>query len=308
MRALSRAIDRFCAKHRKFGVPRLIRYIVFISAAIFLISLMDRTGTLLPLLGFHPGYILRGQVWRLVTWVFLPLNDNLIFTALMLYFYYFIGNSLEQEWGMSKFTVYYLFGVFLNIIYGFIMWYVLKATISSIYPNEFLAVNVILSDTWFRAVWLSPNFLNLSMFFAFAALFPDHRVLLFFFIPVKMKWLALINACFFLYSILRNLIDGLFAYALLPIIALLNFIIICGDDVLNYIRPHKARYNAESINFRKAAKQARREQDDKNYRHKCAVCGKTDTEYPNLEFRYCSRCSDYHCFCTEHINNHIHFK
>jgi len=283
-----------------------MRYIVFVSAAIYVFSLMDRTGTLLPLLGFHPGLILRGQIWRLVTWVFLPLNDGFIFTALMLYFYYFIGNSLEREWGTSKFTVFYIFGVVLNIVYGFVMWFLLKGSISSLYQNEYL-VNSFLNDYWFRYMWLSPNYLNLSMFFAFAALFPDHRVLLFFFIPIKMKWLALINACFFLYSIINDLIGGHYADALLPIVAMLNFIVICGDDVLNYIRPRKTRNTMEAINFRKAAKQARREHDGKNYRHKCSVCGKTDTEYPNLEFRYCSRCNDYHCFCIEHINNHIHF-
>ena len=269
---------------------------------------MDRTNTLLPLLGFHPGLILRGQVWRLVTWIFLPLNNTLIFTVLMLYFYYFIGNSLEQEWGTSKFTVFYLFGVLLNIIYGFLMWFALNGSLGATNSGDYLAVSNFLNDYWFSFVWLSPNYLNMSMFFAFAALFPDNRVLLFFFIPIKMKWLALVNACYFAYSIISNIVAGQFTYAFLPLVALLNFIIICGGDVLNYIQPYKARNSPQAIKFRKAAQKAKREQNDNNYRHKCAVCGKTDTEYPDLEFRYCSRCSDYHCFCIDHINNHIHFK
>ena len=297
MRALSRAIDKFCARHRRFGIPKLMRYIVFISAAIYIIHMMDRTNTLLPLLGFHPGLIISGQIWRLVTWVFLPLNDNIIFTALMLYFYYFIGSTLEREWGTSKFTVFYLSGLVLNIIYGLLSWFILRQSMSAL-----------LDLLWFGRVWLVPNFLNLSMFFAFAALFPDNRVMLFFFIPIKMKWMALINACFFLYSILSDVIAGQYAIAFLPLVAILNFLIICGGDLLDYARPIRARSSQQTINFRKAAEKARREYDDKHYRHKCSVCGKTDTEYPDMEFRYCSRCSDYHCFCIDHINNHVHFK
>ena len=291
LRAINRVIDRFCTKHRRFGIPRLMRYIVFISAAIFVVNMMDTTGTLLFLLYFEPILILRGEIWRLVTWVFLPLNDNILFTALMLYFYYFIGSSLEREWGTPKFTIYYISGVLLNIIYGFLMLYILK--LPFLISSGFL---------------LAPNFLNLSMFFAFAALFPDHRVLLFFFIPIKIKWMALINAGFFLYSIIGNLMSGRLAAAFLPLVALLNFIIICGGDVLDYLRPYKARNTPQAINFRKASKQVRREQSDGNYRHKCAVCGKTDRDNPDLEFRYCSRCNGYHCFCIDHINNHVHFQ
>ena len=264
-----------------------MRYIVFISAAVFIIYWMDRTGTLFSFLRFNPALIMRGEVWRIITWVFLPLNDNPFFTVLMLYFYFNIGGTLEREWGTPKFSVYYLSGVLINIIYGFIAFY----------------------NPWLRIVLLSPDFLNLSLFFAYAVLYPDHRILLFLIIPIKIKWLALINACFFVYSTVTFAIDGLYGMALLPFVALLNFIIICGGDLLDYWRPLKARASKQTINFRKAAKKARRDNEDKHHhRHKCAVCGKTDTEFPGLEFRYCSRCSGYHCFCIDHINNHVHFQ
>ena len=275
-----------------------MQFIVFISAAVFIIHMMDTTGTLLIMLSFHPGLIMRGEVWRLLTWVFLPLNNNIFFTAIMLYFYYFIGSSLERQWGTPKFTIYYIFGVLLNIIFGFLVWFIYS---NSIYSS-------LLDFLWYGFVRLSPNFLNLSMFFAFAVLFPDHQVLLFFFIPIKIKWMALINACFYVFSIITSLVDGHYAMAFLPVVALLNFFIICGADMVDYLRPHKSRRSPQTINFRKAAKNARREYEDKHYRHKCAVCGKTDFEYPGLEFRYCSRCDGYHCFCIDHINNHVHFR
>jgi len=255
-------------------------FIVLVSAAVFIIG-----GGLMNFLVFHPALVMRGEVWRLVTWIFIPLTDNIFFAAIALYFYYFIGSTLEREWGAGKFTIYYIFGILLNVIYGFFMWYGLGVT-----------------------VYMVPNYLNLSMFFAFATLFPEHSVRLFFVIPIKVKWLALFNAAYFLYAIVSGLIAGQIFAALLPVVALLNYILICGEDLLSYIRPIKLRTSPQVINFKKAARQVKRDLADKPYRHKCAVCGKTDTDYPGLEFRYCSRCNGYHCFCIEHINNHIHFE
>ena len=285
MRAINRIIDRFCAKHRRFGIPNLMRYVVFLSAAVFLIFLMDRTGGLLYFLYFNPTLIMRGEVWRLISWVLIPLNDNILFTALMLYFYYFIGGTLEREWGTARFTIYYILGMLLNIIYASVLWFVLRSP-----------------------VYLAPNFLNLSMFFAFAALYPDHRVMLFFFIPIKMKWMALINLIFFAYSIISNIVIGQIASAFLPIIALLNFVIMCGVDLLQNLRPYSVSKTRSTINFKKASKQARKIYDERNFRHKCIICGKTDTENPGTEFRYCSRCEGYHCYCIDHINNHVHIR
>ena len=283
MRAISRAIDRFCQKYRGFGIPRLMLVIVLISAGVFILSGLGNG--LLGFLAFHPVLIMRGEVWRLFTWIFLPVNNNIFFFAIALYFYYMIGSTLEREWGAGKFTIYYFFGILLNIIYGFAMWFA-------------LGVNV----------FIIPTFLNFSMLFAFATLFPDFTVRLFFVIPLKIKWLALFNAAFFVYQIISGILLGQVFLALLPVVAVLNYILICGDELLSYIRPMKIRRSSQIVNFKKAAKQAKRDLADKPYRHKCAVCGKTDTDYPDLEFRYCSRCEGYHCFCIDHINNHIHFE
>lgn len=281
MKALNRVIDRFCQKHRNFGVPKLMMFIVILSAAVFLVGTIE----LQLFLAFSPVHIMQGQVWRLITWIFLPLNNNPFFTALMLYFYYFIGTTLEREWGTAKFTIYYLFAIVLNIIYGFIMLYAFRLP-----------------------VYLSAGFVNLSMFFAFAVLFPDFTVRLFLIIPIKIKWLALANAAFFAFSIISEVLLGHLTLAFLPMIALLNFFIFCGEDLISYIRPYKYSVSKQTINFKKAAKRAKRDLADKPYRHKCEVCGKTDAEYPDLEFRYCSKCTGYHCFCSEHINNHEHFR
>jgi len=255
-------------------------FIVLISAVVFIIGDVG----FLAFLAFNPVRILSGEVWRLITWIFLPVNSGILWAAVALYFYYFVGSTLEREWGAGKFTIFYVFGILLNIIYGFVMY------------------------AFRMQVELSPMFLNLSMFFAFATLFPEVSIRLFFIIPIKVKWLALLNAVFFVSSIVQNSIRGDFFLALLPVVAILNYFIMCGDELLSYIRPLKVRTSPQVVNFKKAARQVKKDTAEKPYRHKCAVCGRTDTEYPDLEFRYCSRCNGYHCFCIDHINNHIHFE
>ena len=285
MRFLNRAIDRFCQKHRRFGIPRLMMFIVFISAVVFVIDMMDQTGLFQFLLYFDADRIMSGEIWRLITWIFLPLSGQIIFAALALYFYYFIGSTLEREWETPKFTVYYISGIVLNLIFGFVARYVFKTY-----------------------AYLTPDYINLSMFFAFAVLFPDFVVRLFFIIPIKIKWLALVNAAFFVYSIVRGIIAGQILLALLPLIALLNFFIICGEDLIGYVRPYKVRASAQTIRFKKAVRQGQQNKESQSFRHKCSVCGKTDIDFPDLQFRYCSRCNGYHCFCLDHISSHIHFQ
>ena len=138
------------------------------------------------------------------------------------------------------------------------------------------------------------------MFFSFAALFPEMTVMLFFVIPVKMKYLAIIDALFFVYGVITTS----FPLNLLPVVAVVNFFVFFGGELIRRI-PRRASKN--TVNFRRESGRIRREQRQQLYTHKCAVCGRTDTSNPELEFRYCSRCAGYHCFCQDHINNHIHF-
>ncbi len=276
MKAFSRAIDKFCYRHPNFGIRNLMLYIVIGNASVYLISAMDRTGTFLSFLVFSPAHILRGEIWRLVTFLLIPTAGSLFFAAIMLYFYYFIGSTLEHEWGCGRFTLYYFSGVIFFIVYGFLFW-LLRG----------------------YSPYLDASYLNFSMFFAFALMFPDTRVLLFFFIPIKMKWLALVNALLFIWWTAAG--------DLLPLVAVLNLFLFCGEFVFKLIRSSAGNARTAS-RFRNAARSAKHEAENKPYRHKCAVCGKTDTDYPGLDFRYCSRCEGYRCFCEEHINSHVHFK
>lgn len=280
MRKLMNRIDRFCYRHPRFGIPNLMLILAIGNLAVWLLMQMDTTGKLYGLLCMSGQGVLHGQIWRLVTWLFVPEQSNIFWLLLMLYFYYWIGTALEREWGAGKFTIYYLSGALLTALYGVLLALILG-----------------------QDVVVGTSYLNLSLFFAFATLFPDVQVLLFFILPIKVKWLAYVDAAFFVLAVVTTS----FPVNLLPVVAVLNYLLYCGDWLFDFFRSDRMRQRKKTVDFKREAARINREQRDKPYRHKCAVCGRTDADYPNLEFRYCSRCAGYHCFCEEHINNHIHF-
>ena len=279
MRKITRGIDRFCASHPRFGIPNMMLFIVIANAVVWLLTSMDRSGTLYQLLLFSPYHILHGQIWRLVTFIIIP-DSNGIWIIITLYFSYFIGSTLERSWGTARFTLYYITGVLLTIIYGLIAYFAFHTNIA-----------------------VSATYINLSMFFSFAALYPDQIVLLFFIIPIKIKWLAIVDAVFFVLSVFQLH----FPVNLLPVVAVLNFVFFCWEDLMQYSRLHRRSQSKTATNFRRERDRINRETRNRSYTKKCAVCGRTDTDYPNLEFRYCSRCAGYHCFCQDHIFSHEHF-
>ena len=284
MKSLNNKIDSFCYRHPGFGIPRLMLYIVIGNVLVYVLGLMDTTGTFFNLLAFSPAMFLRGQVWRLITFALVPTTDGILWLAISLYFYYFIGSALEHEWGAGKFTIYYFSGLLLTAIFA-IVWYLITR----------------------QSLSITAHYLNLSLFFAFATLWPEQRVLLFFFIPVKMKWLAWVDAALFLYEIVMRLSHGYVGYALVPVVAMLAYLVFCGGWLIDYFRPKAVKQRARAAGYTNAARQAKRAHLHDVSTRKCAVCGRTEADNPGLEFRYCSRCEGYHCFCIDHINNHIHF-
>ena len=272
-----RGVSRFLYNHPNFGIPRLMLYLIIGNALVYIFSMMDRTGMLVWWLCLVPDRLLKGEVWRLVTFVFVPNTGRLIFLVIELYFYYLIGGTLERAWGTGKFTVYYLCGMVITIVYG-----ILASLITG------------------RSLALTGSYLSLSMFFVYATLWPENRVLLFFFIPVKVKWMAWFEAALFLFLMITG-------RTLLPLVGLANYFLFCGSSLLASLKLLKMRHAGPARQFRRNMKRAENGRDARTYTRKCAVCGKTDTDHPELEFRYCSQCVGYHCFCSDHIHSHIHF-
>ena len=291
MKKLNTAVERFAMRHPNFGVPGLMRYIVIGEVIVYLLTVFS-SARAVSFLAFDWYAILHGEIWRLVTFVFIPGYTSIgqgIWLFFFLYLYYMIGTTLEREWGTAKFSLYYLSGVVLTII---------AAALASILTGR----DVLIGGT---------EYVNLSLFFAFAMLYPDMQFLVFLIIPVKVKWLAWLDAAFFALAVVQNLLALNLAGALMPVIAILNFFIFFWTRITDEVsyRRGMARHQTahRTIQFKAAARQQRRKEAQQGYRHKCAVCGRTDAEYPELQFRYCSRCAGYHCFCEDHIFNHEHF-
>lgn len=274
MRGPRNRIESFCRRHPNFGITDLMKYVTIANVVFWLLGAVNPV--LMSYLTFNPALILRGQVWRLVTFALYPPSTGLL-AFIAFYFYYMIGSTLERYWGTAQFNVYFFSGLVLTVVYGFIIYFATGMTFN-----------------------LTAEYIYLSMFFSFAVLFPDMQVLLFYFIPIKIKYLAYVDAAFFVLGVFSSS----FPANLLPVVAVINFLIFCGGDLFSSL---PKRPSANTVNFRRESARIRREQQANLYTHKCAVCGRTDTEHPELEFRYCSRCAGYHCFCQDHIYNHIHF-
>ena len=288
MKKIYDAVDRFCARHPRFGIPNLMRYIVIGTAAVYILMVLTRNNdaNALSFLSFNLNGLLHGEIWRIVTFIFVPGDMRPFWLIVALYFYYWIGSSLEREWGTARFTLYYLSGALLTVL-GVVI-------VSLITGNHYLTI-------------YGTGYVNLSMFFAFAFLFPDTTVLLFFILPVRMKWLAYLDGALFAFDIIKAIGAHNWAGVVLPIVALLNFAVFIWPEV-HYLK-ERAKYqnSRKTVQFRQAQQQQAKQAQQQGYRHKCAVCGRTDTDYPDLQFRYCSKCVGYHCFCQDHIFNHVHF-
>ena len=284
MKNFRRDFNRFCFRNRNKGIPNLMLFVCLGIAGVFLINQMDPSQTLYSWLCFDRSLILHGQIWRLFTYIFLDNAGSVVWTAIMLIFYYTLGQGIENVWGTLRLNLFYFTGILIMDVYCLIF-----------------------------GGYASAYYLHLSLFLAYATLFPDAEFMILFIIPVKAWILALID----LFIILTGVID-FFPHNFFPLIALANYFLAFGKDCRNLLPP------AWRANARRAVKKAKNPRSKTipfntagsykathatvkaPYTHKCTVCGRTDVDDPTLEFRYCSRCKGYHCYCSEHISNHAH--
>ena len=282
-------IDKLERKFGRFGIPNLTIYMIV--CYVFGYALMIVNPGILNWLSLEPAYILRGQVWRLVTWVLYPPSTSgvLWFAIAVLFFYYPIGTSLERTIGTFKYTLYILSGVIFTILGAFILYFLLGG-------------NVLVGNVF------STYYISLSTFLAYAMCYPDMQVLLMFIIPVKMKWMAIFYVVIVVYEMIQYIMAGAW-YLVIPIVAsLLNFII------FYFGTKDFSRYNPKEVHrrneFRRAMEPQGRMKSGSGSvtKHKCAICGRTELDDPNLEFRFCSRCNGNYEYCQDHLFTHTHVK
>ncbi len=269
MRKLNEAIDRFCALHPGLAIPGLMRYIVGANILLYFLDMLSNGA--LHFLALNPGAVLGGEIWRVVTYVLLPESGGVMLLISCL-FYYWLGTALEQIWGSTKFTLYYVSGTLLTAL-AVILAYLIDG------------VNISVAGA---------SYVSSSMFFAFAMFNPDATVYLMYIIPVKMKWVAWLEAGLYALNVVSCIAAGSWGLALMPVIAMLNLFVYFAPEFSRRADRVKAQHRPQAVQFRQAVQE---QQKQKGYNHKCCVCGKTDTDYPDMQFRYCSKCEGYHCYC-----------
>ena len=267
-------LDKLERKYGKYAINNLMKYIVIGNGIVYLLDLIT-TFSVSNLLAFNLGAILHGQIWRLITFVFIPDNTSLIFLFFMLYLYYSIGEALEHAWGTFKFNVYYFSGALFTML--------ATSIVSLITGYDFYA---------------TASYINLSLFLAYATLFPNVEFLVFYILPVKVKYLAFLDVALLLYSFLT----GNIGVKILVAVSLLNFLIFFGNAIKG-TKPTQTQKN-----FRKQRRELKQGDPIKVAFHKCTVCGKTELTDPDMEFRYCSSCNGNYEYCMDHIKNHQHIQ
>ena len=259
----------------KYAVPNLMYYIILMYGAGIVIDLV-MPGLYYQYLCLDAAAILRGQVWRLVTFLICPPSSGIFFNLIAMFLYYSLGTTLERVWGTFRFNLYFFSGILFHIIAAFVIYFLMGVSVP-----------------------LTPFYLNNSLFLAFAATFPQMQFYLYGLLPIRAYWLGIFIGAEFLYEFLFG---GLIARSCIGL-ALLNFVIFFMMT-RNYskISPREIKRKQK---FKSDMKTAQAEKIRLTH-HKCAVCGRTEKDDPNLEFRYCSKCEGNLEYCMDHLYTHKH--
>ena len=286
-------LDKLERKYGKYAIPNLMYYVIILYIVGFVINIVAPE-LYTEYLALDAQAILHGQIWRIFTFIIQPPNSSYFFILFALYLYYMIGKTLEYMWGAFRFNLYFFSGMLLHVIACLLIYLIFGMNFQ-----------------------MGSFYLNMSLFFVYVALFPDAEFLLFFIIPIKAKWLGIIEGAYFAitiaagfivpvgsplwFSILQAGIMALPANSISALLSLLNFIIFFLGSNRNRFSPKQARRRTI---YQKKVHVA----SQNNTHHRCAICGRTEKDDENLEFRFCSKCKGNYEYCQDHLFTHEHRK
>lgn len=301
-------MSKFEKKFGKYAIPNLTLILIGCYVVGYMIMLINPSSGFLHYLTLNPERILSGQVWRLFTWLIVPPESFDFFTIIMLFFYYSVGTTVERTIGSYRYNLYVFTGMFLTILGSFAC-YALIYFFPGLIPMdiqlsifaEALSSGVVYDpvgySTLLGSLYFSTYYINISIFLAFAIIFPEMQILLMFVIPVKVKWMGIIDLVLLGYEFVVGNLYAKFAIGA----ALINILIFyLKTKSLYHLRPRQIKRREEfkrQVHVRPNIT-----------KHKCAVCGKTEESDPNLEFRFCSKCNGNYEYCQEHLFTHQHVK
>lgn len=280
-------LDKLQRKYGRYAVYNLTKYMTIMYVAGLLLQVFAP--------GFYESYlclnmsqVFKGQIWRLVTFVIYPPGGSLFYSLIMMVIYYQLGTTLERCWGALRYNLYIFSGMLFHIVAA-------------------LLVTLIEGS----CVLYGVGYLNMTMLLAFITEFPDTQFYLFYFIPIKAKWIGIVDAAYLGLIIVCGLLSPL-----IPAIQISNFstgvlVLFC---VLNYIiyffSMPGSRFSPKQVKRRVeyASKVAGANAKAKFGKHRCAVCGRTEADGDDLEFRFCSKCNGNYEYCQDHLFTHQHIK
>ena len=276
-----RFIEKMERKFGRYAIRGLMKYVIacYIIGYVLLYTVPGVLNflTLEPYMIFH-----HGQIWRLISWVLIPPSrSNIIFVIFMLILYYQLGSVLEQTWGAFRFNLYIFGGVIFTILGALVLYLVLGVNAPVPIGASF-----------------STYYINMTIFLAFAVCYPNMQVMLYFLIPIKMKWMAVVYGVLIAYEFV---ISG-WAGRVASFASVLNFLIFCL--VTRNLKVYSRKEVRRKKNFQRQMNQPRG--GGASYIHKCAICGRTERDDPNLQFRFCSKCNGNYEYCQDHLFTHKH--
>lgn len=299
-------LNKLERKFGRFAIPNLIVWLIGAYSIGFVLS-MSNAG-IINYLNFQPHLIFQGQVWRIFTWIFQPTSNSVLSLLIMMVFYYQLGTSLERTWGTFRFNAYIIGGMLFTILGALFLYGILYF---------FMGSSVALMASGLMGGLVSTQYINMSIFLAFATLYPNMQVMLYFIIPIKMKWMAWVYAAIIILDIVSTFSAIYHSYgtvslaiwvtvikAVTIIMSLLNFLIFFLST------RNLQRYTPHEIHRRQQFKQQMREPRPGSgiTKHKCAVCGRTEVTNPELDFRFCSKCEGNYEYCQDHLFTHQHIR
>ncbi|WP_300381557.1 rhomboid family intramembrane serine protease [Clostridium sp.] len=255
---------------RKYGdiyIPNLMALIIAGNIMVYVLNYAIPDIRIIDILYLNKELVLRGEIWRLITFIFVPSLTSPFWFIIGMYFSYMVGTSLERLWGEFKFNIYYFIGILTTIVISFIT------------GTDFLTGEGI----------------NMSLFLAFARIFPNYELLIFYIIPVKVKYFAIF---YWIILIIKLIGSGSLITALIILLPVINFLIFFGKEVFEEF-VFKKKVVGRRKKFEKSSRVVENE-------HKCFICGITEKDDKEMEFRYCSKCKGRKCYCENHIRNHEH--
>lgn len=276
-------IDKLQRKFGRYAVHDLMKYMTAIYGVGLLIEII------VP--GFYAQYlclnmqaVLHGQVWRLVTFMVYPPGGGLVMSLLIMLIYYHFGTTLERCWGAFRFNLFVFSGIFFHIVAAVVV--------------TLLEGNCILAGA---------NYLHMTMMLAFITEFPDTVFYVMYILPVKAKWIGIVDAIYLgamiVFGLLSPLIPTIqisdFTTGVVVLLCVLNYIIYFFSAPGSHYTPRQIKRRVEFAHKVKAPMA-------KAGHHRCAVCGRTEADGDELEFRFCSKCKGNFEYCQDHLYTHKH--